>query len=152
MIEEPGVVISVAADGVWVATQRKTTCGSCAAKAACGQGLLNSLSADKKPHTVKVRSDLQLREGDQVTLGISEDSLVRGAFLVYIVPLLLMFAAALAVNTFNVAEPWVIFAAALGFLGGAVWVRFYSARYLDEAAMQPVVLKVQIALRPVLEV
>ncbi|MDY0207378.1 MAG: SoxR reducing system RseC family protein [Pseudomonas sp.] len=152
MIEEPGVVVSVEADGVWVATQRKTTCGSCAAKAACGQGLLNSLSADKKPHTVKVRSDLQLREGDQVTLGISEDSLVRGAFLVYIVPLLLMFAAALAVNTFNVAEPWVVFSAALGFLSGAVWVRFYSARYLDEAAMQPVVLKAQIALRPVLEV
>ena len=152
MIEEPGIVVAVGADGVWVATQRKTTCGSCAAKAACGQGLLNSLSADKKPHTVKVRSDLQLREGDQVTLGISEDSLVRGAFLVYMLPLLLMFAAALAVNTFNVAEPWVIFAAVLGFLGGAVWVRFYSARYLDEAAMQPVVLKAQIALRPALEV
>ncbi len=51
MIEEPGIVVAVDADGVWVATQRKTTCGSCSAKAACGQGLLNSLSADKKNHT-----------------------------------------------------------------------------------------------------
>ncbi len=152
MIEESGVVIAVEADGVWVATQRKTTCGSCVAKAACGQGLLNSLSADKKPHTVKVHSDLQLRAGDQVTLGIPEDSLIRGAFLVYMLPLLLMFAAALTVNTLSVAEPWVIFSAALGFLGGAVWVRLYSARYLDKAAMQPVVIKAQIAVRPVLEV
>ena len=63
-----------------------------------------------------------------------------------------MFAAALTVNTLSVAEPWVIFSAALGFLGGAVWVRLYSARYLDKAAMQPVVIKAQIAVRPVLEV
>lgn len=152
MIEEPGVVLAVDTDGVWVATQRKTTCGSCSAKAACGQGIINSLSADKKPHTIKVRSDLHLLEGDQVTLGISEDSLVRGALLVYMLPLFSMFIAALAVNTLAVAEPWVILAAALGFLGGATWVRLYSARYMDETTMQPVVLRAQIAVHPVLEV
>lgn len=152
MIEEPGVVVAVEADGVWVATQRKTTCGSCAAKAACGQGLLNSLAADKKPHQVKVATDLVLRAGDQVTLGISENTLVRGAFLVYMLPLLMMFAGALSVNTLNASEPWVIFAAALGFFAGALWVRLYSGRYMGEGAMQPVVLKAQIALSSALEV
>ncbi len=137
MIEEPGIVVAVDADGVWVATQRKTTCGSCSAKAACGQGLLNSLSADKKPHTLKVRSDLQLREGDQVVLAISQQALVRSAFLVYMLPLFMMFVAALAVDALSASEPWIIFAAALGFLGGALWVRLYSDRYLDPAAMQP---------------
>ncbi len=152
MIEEPGVVVAVDTDGVWVATQRKTTCGSCAAKAACGQGLLNSLSADKKPHTVKVQSDLQLREGDQVVLAISQQSLVRSALLVYMLPLLLMFAAALAVDALNASEPWIIFAAALGFLAGAGCIRWYSDRYLDAAAMQPVVVRAQIALSPALDV
>ncbi|QEY58988.1 transcriptional regulator [Pseudomonas sp. C27(2019)] len=152
MIEEPGIVVAVDDDGIWVATQRKTTCGSCSAKAVCGQGLLNSLSADKKPHTVKVRSDLQLREGDQVVLAISQQSLVRSAFLVYMLPLFLMFAAALTVDALNASEPWIIFAAGLGFLAGAVCVRLYSNRYLDDAAMQPVVVKAQIALRPALDV
>ena len=152
MIEETGIVVAVEADGVWVATQRKSTCVSCSAKAACGQGLLNSLSADKKPHTVKVRSDLQLREGDQVTLAISEDSLVRGAFLVYMLPLFFMFFAALALNALNASEPWIIFSAALGFFAGAVWVRLYSHRYLDDTAMQSVVVKAQIALSPALKV
>jgi len=152
MIEEPGIVVAVGADGIWVATQRKTTCGSCSAKAACGQGLLNSLSADKKPHTVKVRSDLQLREGDQVILAISQQSLVRSAFLVYMLPLFLMFAAALAVDALSASEPWIIFAAVLGFVTGAVCVRLYSDRYLDDAAMQPVVVKAQISLSPVVEI
>lgn len=152
MIEEPGIVLAVDTDGVWVATQRKTTCGSCSAKAACGQGILNSLSADKQPHTIKVRSDLQLREGDQVTLGVSENALVRSAFLVYMLPLLAMLASAIAVSTLKVSEPWVILAGVLGFVGGAASVRFLSARYLDETTMQPVVLRAQIVLNTVSEV
>ena len=152
MIEEAGVVVAVDTDGVWVATQRKSTCGSCSAKAACGQGLLNSLSADKKPHRINVRTDLLLREGDQVTLAVSEQSLIRSAFLVYILPLLLMFVAALVADALHLSEPWIIFAAALGFLGGAGWVRKYSHRYIDEKAMQPVLSKAYIALSPALEV
>ena len=150
MIEEPGLVVAIDADGVWVATQRKTTCGSCSAKAACGQGLLNSLSADKQPQIVKVQSDLRLREGDQVTLGISEQSLVRSAFLVYMLPLAFMFITALAVDALHVSEPWIIFAGALGFITGTLWVRFFSNRYIDAAAMQPIIVRAQIALSPVL--
>ena len=150
MIEEPGVVVAVDADGIWVATQRKTTCGSCAAKAACGQGILNSLSADKQPQMIKVRSDLHLCEGDQVTLGISEESLLRSTFLVYMLPLAAMFIAALAMDALNTTEPSIIFAGASGFLGGALWVRFFSSRYIDAAAMQPVIVRAQIALSPAL--
>ena len=150
MIEEPGVVVTIEADGVWVATQRKTTCGSCSAKAACGQGLLNSLSADKQPQMVKVRTDLRLREGDQVILGVSEQSVVRSAFLVYMLPLAFMFIAALTVDTLSASEPWIIVAGALGFFGGATWVRLFSSRYIDAAAMQPIIVRAQITLSPAL--
>lgn len=150
MIEEPGVVVAVDADGIWVATQRKTTCGSCAAKAACGQGILNSLSADKQPQIIKIQSNLHLREGDHVTLGISEQSLVRSAFLVYMLPLAAMFIAALGMDALNASESWVIFAGALGFLGGALWVRLFSSRYIDAAAMQPIIVRTQITLSPAL--
>ncbi len=64
----------------------------------------------------------------------------------------MMFVAALAVDALNASEPWIIFAAALGFLSGALWVRLYSDRYLDPAAMQPMVVKAQIALSPALDV
>lgn len=120
MIEEAGVVVTVEPDAVWVATQRKTTCGSCSARITCGQGLMTSLASDKKPHLIKISTDLLLREGDQVTLGMPEELLVRSAFLVYMLPLLAMFISALGVNALNASEPWIIFAAVLGFLAGAL--------------------------------
>lgn len=143
MIEEPGVVVAVDVDGVWVATQRKSTCGSCAARMACGQGLLNSLSAGNKAHTIKVATDLTLAEGDQVTLGISQQSLLSSALLVYMLPLLVMFVAAFATDYLNAAEPWIIFAALLGFAAGALGVRVGTERYLDASNLQPVICKVQ---------
>lgn len=150
MIEEAGVVVTVEPDAVWVATQRKTTCGSCSARITCGQGLMTSLASDKKPHLIKISTNLLLREGDQVTLGMPEELLVRSAFLVYMLPLLAMFISALGVNALNASEPWIIFAAVLGFLAGALWVRYYSDRYIDAAAIQPVVLCRQIAVSPAL--
>lgn len=150
MIEEAGVVVTVEPDAVWVATQRKTTCGSCSARMTCGHGLMTSLTSDKKPHLIKISTDLLLREGDQVTLGMPEELLVRSAFLVYMLPLLAMFISALGVNALNASEPWIIFAAVLGFLAGALWVRYYSDRYIDAAAIQPVVLCRQIAVSPAL--
>lgn len=152
MIEEPGIVLAVDVDGVWIATQRKSTCGSCSAKLACGQGLLNSMSADQKPHTIKVHTDLELREGEQVTLLISQQSLVRSAFLVYMLPLLAMFMAAFGADSLNASEPWIIFAAVLGFASGAVAVRLYSERYMSQGAVQPIVRKAQIALKPAFKV
>lgn len=150
MIEGAGVVVTVEPDAVWVATQRKTTCGSCSARMTCGQGLMTSLASDKKPHLIKISTNLLLREGDQVTLGMPEELLVRSAFLVYMLPLLAMFISALGVNALNASEPWIIFAAVLGFLAGALWVRYYSDRYIDAAAIQPVVLCRQIAVSPAL--
>lgn len=143
MIEEPGVVVAVDVDGVWVATQRKSTCGSCSARMACGQGLLNSLSADSKPHTIKVATDLALTEGDQVTLGISQQSLVSSALLVYMLPLLSMFVAIFVADYWNAVEPWIVVAAVMGFVVGALGVRFYSDRYLDNSNLQPLICKVQ---------
>ena len=99
---------------------------------------------------MKISTDLLLREGDQVTLGMPEELLVRSAFLVYMLPLLAMFISALGVNALNASEPWIIFAAVLGFLAGALWVRYYSDRYIDAAAIQPVVLCRQIAVSPAL--
>lgn len=152
MIEEAAIVVAVEQDGVWVATERKTTCGSCSARMTCGQGLLASISSDKKPHRVKVQTDMSLCEGDQVTLAVSETLLVRSAFLVYMLPLLLMFVSALSLNALSVSEPWIIFAALLGFVAGVVGVRRYSENCLDCAAVQPQSLCTQITVSPALKV
>ena len=45
MIEERGRVLSTEPGAVWVATIRSSTCGSCQAKAGCGQALLQKLGS-----------------------------------------------------------------------------------------------------------
>src|SRR5690606_27633636 len=98
MIEEAGVVVTVEPDAVWVATQRKTTCGSCSARMTCGQGLMTSLASDRKLDVIKLCKDLVVLESGQVTLGMPDELLMRSAFLVYMLLLLAISKSALGVN------------------------------------------------------
>lgn len=141
MIEEQGRVIAVEAGAVWVETLRKSTCSACSAKSACGQGLLNQLGAGARRGYVRALSGLSLQVGDAVVIGVREDLLVRGSLLVYLLPLLGLFAAAGMVQWMGMSEPMVILAALIGFMAAWYGVRRYSLRTSDDPAAQPVVLR-----------
>ena len=141
MIEEQGRVIAVEAGAVWVETLRKSTCSACSAKSACGQGLLNHLGAGARRGYVRALSGLSLQVGDAVVIGVREDLLVRGSLLVYLLPLLGLFAAAGMVQWMGMSEPMVILAALIGFMAAWYGVRRYSLRTSDDPAAPPVVLR-----------
>ncbi|PKM26427.1 MAG: transcriptional regulator [Gammaproteobacteria bacterium HGW-Gammaproteobacteria-13] len=141
MIEEQGRVVAVEPGAVWVETLRKSTCSSCSVKAGCGQGLLDQLGAGGRRGYVRALSDLQLSVGDAVIIGVREDLLVRGSLLVYLLPLLGLFAAAVLAEQAGLSEPWVIFSALLGFLFACCAVRWRSRVTAGDPALQPVVLR-----------
>nr|WP_298142355.1 SoxR reducing system RseC family protein [uncultured Pseudomonas sp.] len=141
MIEEQGRVIALEPGAVWVETLRKSTCSSCSAKAGCGQGVLDKLGVEGRRGHVRALCDLQLEIGDAVVIGVREDLLVRGALLVYLIPLLGLFAGALLAQWLTLGEPLVIVGAALGFLLSWILVRWRSARSADDPALQPVVVR-----------
>ncbi len=145
MIEEQGRVIALEPGAVWVETLRKSTCSGCAAKNGCGQGLMDRLGVPERRGTIRALSDLQLQVGDSVVVGIREDVLLRGAFLVYLLPLLMLFAAALLATQLALAEPFVILAALGGFLVAWLFVRKRSQRAASDSALQPVVLRAMLA-------
>lgn len=145
MIEEQGRVVAVEPGAVWVETVRRSTCSSCAANAGCGQGLLDKLGVSGRRGHVRALCDLQLSVGDAVVIGVREDLLVRGSLLVYLVPLLGLFAAALLAEQLALSEPLVILSAALGLLTAWVGVRWRSARTADDPALQPVVVRALLA-------
>jgi len=107
VIEEQGRVVAVEPGAVWVETLRKSTCSSCSVKAGCGQGLLDQLGASGRRGYVRALSDLQLSVGDAVVIGVREDLLVRGSLLVYLLPLLGLFVAAVLAEQMSLSEPWV---------------------------------------------
>ncbi|SFT48004.1 SoxR reducing system RseC family protein [Pseudomonas marincola] len=141
MIEETGRVIAVESGAVWVETLRKSTCSSCSAQAGCGQGLMDKLGVDSRRGLVRALSDLQLNVGDSVVIGVREDLLVRGSLLVYLIPLLGLFAAALLAYAMSLSESLVILSGLFGLVASWFGVRWRSRRVSDDPALQPVVLR-----------
>ncbi|MCQ4313214.1 SoxR reducing system RseC family protein [Pseudomonas stutzeri] len=141
MIEEPGRVIAVEPGAVWVETQRNSTCSGCSARNGCGQRLMDRLGVRERRELICAVSNLQLRVGDLVVVGIREDALLRGAILVYLFPLVVLFASALIATKLSVAEPYVILAGLGGFLFSWLIVRKRSQRTAGDPGLQPVVLR-----------
>lgn len=141
MIEEQGRVVAIERGAVWVETLRKSTCSSCSVKAGCGQGLFDQLGVKERRGLVRALSDLHLKVGDGVVIGVREDLLVRGSLLVYLLPLLGLFAVALMTDQLGLSEPWVIVSALLGFVLACVAVRWRSRSVAADPSLQPVVLR-----------
>jgi len=141
MIEEQGRVIALEPGAVWVETLRKTTCSGCVAKSGCGQGLMDQLGVRERRGRIRALSDLQLQVGDSVVVGIREEVLLRGAFLVYLLPLLMLFAAALGAAQLGLGEPYVIIAGLGGFIASWLFVRKRSQQTASNYLLQPIVLR-----------
>jgi sigma-E factor negative regulatory protein RseC len=141
VIEETGRVVAVEPGAVWVETVRYTACQSCSASKGCGHALLDSQRAGSRAR-IRALCDTTLRVDDQVVLGIPEGLLMRGALLVYLLPLLLMLIGALIGQMFTSAA---LDTAALGGIvglgGGFLVNRWYSVRHRRDPAMHPQVMR-----------
>lgn len=145
MIEEQGRVVAVESGAVWVETLRKSTCSTCSANAGCGQGLLDKLGVDSRRGYVRALSNLNLNVGDHVVIGVREDLLVRGSLLVYLMPLIGLFAGAILADQLSLSEPLVILFSLTGLVTSWLGVRWRSARVANEPELQPVVMRAVLA-------
>ncbi len=94
MITEQARVIDNSRPGqVEVEVERQSACGHCEVKSACGVGAIGRLLGTRKPR-IKVSTELPLKIGDIVTIGIPESSLVKTSFAIYLVPLVVLMVAA----------------------------------------------------------
>lgn len=149
MIEEQGRVISVEADAVWLEAVRRTGCGRCDEPGGCGNGTLARIAREKTGRVRALNRDgLVLAVGDHVVVGIPEDAMLRGAMLVYALPVACLLAGAVAgslvagtVGTSLNAELASLAGAAAGLVAGFAGVRFLSSRLALNPVTQPVVLR-----------
>lgn len=142
MIEERAVVIEAGEDYVWVETQRQTSCGACSANQGCGTAALAKVLGNRRAR-VRALARIPLQAGDEVIVGLSENALVKGAFAVYMVPLLLMlFGALLGEWVFTAAnEEIAILLGALGLLAGFAWLLAFARGIQTDIRFQPIVLR-----------
>lgn len=86
MIEEQARVVRVIDGVAEIVTQRRGSCGSCAARQGCGTSLLAAWLPQRQL-SFHIVNDIDARVGDLVVVGLDERLLQRGSLLLYAVPL-----------------------------------------------------------------
>ena len=104
MIEEQVVITSIDQGGAWVEGMQQSACGSCSAKAGCGQHAMSQLGrkvslwlplADLPEHA----STLPFSIGQQVVVGLPEGAILRSTVVLYGVPLIALVLGAIMGHT-----------------------------------------------------
>ena len=146
MIEEVATVIDCSGEQAVLEAQRKSTCGTCAAKSGCGTAVF-AKTLGKKSSRITVTNTLNLQVGDRVLVGLHENALLQGSFIVYLLPLigLLFFALLgkeLSQQLFNIEnEIPIIMFAITGFVLSMSFVKKFNQKVKTDSRFQPVLLK-----------
>lgn len=142
MIEESAVVVKIANHQVWVESAQNSACGGCLQKASCSASAIGSVLKKK---SVPVDCDMQLKIGDKVTVAIDENLLLRASLLLYLLPLIALFAGAAIANWLlpvdaNAADLWLAGSAVLSFLV-SLWLINKAQSLLIMGYARPVVVR-----------
>jgi sigma-E factor negative regulatory protein RseC len=142
MIEQRARVVEVGERHAWVELIRTSGCASCSANGFCGTSVAAKVLGNCVRRT-RALSDLPLRVGDEVVVGLAESALLKGSVAVYIVPLALMLGGALFGDlTFSATgEAMAVLLGGIGLLVGLVWLRIFSHGIRTDRRFQPVVLE-----------
>lgn len=106
MIEEQAIVTRVEHGQVWIKSLQSGGCGGCAQQTSCGTATLAKLLPKRE---FAVDCDLDLQEGDRVSVAIDNSQLLFSSLLLYLLPLLVMLAGVGLANALlpaAVAEAW----------------------------------------------
>ena len=146
MLEETAHVVGVEGREIWVETQRRSSCSSCSAQAGCGTSVLAKVLGQRRSR-VRVLSDIPLKVGEQVVIGIREQALVRGSLVIYAVPIVLLLLGALTGRMgadrllWDNAEAASVILGISGLVAGFLWVKRFTGRIRNDRNYQPVVLR-----------
>ena len=120
MITETGKVVALKDGKAWVQTIRASACQSCSARSGCGQSALAKVSGGRA-NQILVANTAGAQVGDEVVIGIDEQSLLTASLVVYGVPLLLMVLASIAGYRWFGGTDAAAMAGALAGLGLGFW-------------------------------
>ena len=145
MIEETAIVQSVNDGFINVVTTKSSSCRQCNEAASCSTSILSKFFGNREM-TLQLQSNMSLKAGDEVIIGIEENKFVGLAILVYFLPLcaLLLFSlfGQFIENYFSIQnELPTILLGILGFVGCYCGIKISILRKFKAENISPVVLK-----------
>lgn len=145
MITENATVVLIENNQTWIETQRKSACGQCSANKGCGTSVLSKVLGTKLSK-MKAINKIDAQVGDEVVVGLNEGSLLKGAFIIYMLPLLFLFLFSFIGQLISQnlqihnSEILVVVFAVLGFYLGMQRVKIFSKSIEKNESYQPVIL------------
>ena len=144
MAIEQGIVIKFGDKGIqtaWVETRRSSACESCSVRDSCNQGA----GTDKRE--VEALNDVGARIGDRIQIAVSDASLLKATFLLYLFPVLCMLAAGIGGHfiaiRYDLDTSLVSLAAAVTALVTALsFVRIRGGRMAAKAEYRPRIIRI----------
>jgi len=141
VIQEKARVVAVGEGYAWVETQRQTSCSACNVNKGCGTAALAKVLGQRRTR-VYALTQIPLKVGDEVIIGIAEQALLQSSLAVYLVPLLAFFTGAVlgrVVFSFH-SESMTILFGLLGLIAGFVWLWFFTRQIRADNHFQPLIL------------
>ncbi len=146
MIEERAVILSLQSEPTKTETtatleiERKTACGLCGQTRGCGNSIWGKLLGHQTT-AFKAQNRINAKVGDSVVVGINEKALLKGALLLYILPLVTLFIGAILASQLWHSDGSTMLGAFAGLVLGLLWVKGHtmSNRYFN--LQQPIILR-----------
>jgi sigma-E factor negative regulatory protein RseC len=125
MVEEAASVLRVEGEIVWVQAIQQSACGSCQAQKGCGHSLLAKVG-QKQIDIPVIRNGMDVKENDQVIIGVAEQAILKSSLIMYGAPLISMIIVAMISTLLGAPEGATILLSFISLILGFLWVNFYS--------------------------
>ncbi|HEY3425988.1 MAG TPA: SoxR reducing system RseC family protein [Negativicutes bacterium] len=133
--QQEGVVLEVAGSMAKVKTSRHNDCENCGA------------CPGNSAMVLETRNPLGARPGQRVIVEVQEVNMLRAAFIVYVLPLIAIFAGALSGNILaerlSYAPLWFQIGGGLvAFLASVMYIKYFDYNARSNVKMQPVITSI----------
>ncbi len=139
MIEESGTVVADGRGLVWVETQPRSSCASCAVTS-CTSSVISGLFGTRS-NCLQLENTLGAVIGDRVVVGIPDELLVRASLLAYLLPAIGMLAGALLADIAGLVPALQGLSALCGLVAGLVLLRRNSRKPSQQQRYRPQLLR-----------
>lgn len=140
MLEENAIVVDVERGMVELSTRAHSACGHCGASGSCAGGVLGELLGSRQ-NRLYLPNTLGLRAGERVVIGIPDGLLVRASLMAYLLPLIGLFAGALAASSPTAGDAAVAGAGLLGLGLGLLATWYITGGARARSAYRPQILR-----------
>jgi sigma-E factor negative regulatory protein RseC len=131
-----GIALVVAADRsvAWLEPEQTTSCGACHSVSVCGVKSGHSRLVARR---FKIANDHDLKVGDRVVVGVSDNVLLKGSLAAYAMPLVTLVAGGLYGQSVFGGDGGAAIGALTGLALGLVAARFYAVRLSGRGDLAP---------------